>query len=232
MILRPQDLKSIKTAVGRGSRAAASAIEVIEEASEDADQIAEGQDYDQRDTAGQGAVGNGFFLVTKTEELEPPKGIVNAAQLEMELTRVFANAIMFNPLPQTERSFGRNLRLRKHGGDVPSREEEDNTEADAENEDDKSEETAPSEESEDADSADTGIINDSREMFEDVRKQVEAWRELEEERQKLKSTSAEGLPKRHESVVSAEDNSTPVPSKEKEEEGRGTLRKRRKLAAD
>lgn len=34
-----------------------------------------------------------------SEELVPPKGIVNNAQLEKELMLMFANAIMFNPDP-------------------------------------------------------------------------------------------------------------------------------------
>src|SRR5207248_6276649 len=34
-----------------------------------------------------------------SSDLVPPKGIVNSAQLEKELMRMFANAVMFNPDP-------------------------------------------------------------------------------------------------------------------------------------
>ena len=90
LILRPQDLKSIKTAVIRGSKAAIAAIEELEQ-----------------------ETGEAPNTVKKTEDLGPPKGIVNMDQLEMELMRMFANAVMFNPLPDAERGLGprRSLRL-------------------------------------------------------------------------------------------------------------------------
>ncbi|KPI43300.1 uncharacterized protein AB675_6891 [Cyphellophora attinorum] len=258
LILRPQDLKSIKTAVSKGSRAAVAAIEALDlPEDENNDNIT-----DSRDAEGQRAVDNGFYLIKKSDDLEPPKGIVNAAQLEMELMRMFANAIMFNPLPRTERGFGYNLRLRKRGGDISHRDRDRDHIPESqlaggkaeEDEDDPDQED--SEPSEDLDAAEyTGIIADAREMFEDVRKQVEAWRELENERRGVEHNSATGgggsfkqdhlrqgsvssIPgggDEHSGVGTS--SSTPVASKEKEvptpvEEGRGTLRKRRKLAAN
>jgi hypothetical protein len=68
LILRPQDLKSIKSAIIAGHRAA----------------VALGIDED---------------WLPISEDLIPPKGIINYAQLEKELMRMFANAIMFNPDP-------------------------------------------------------------------------------------------------------------------------------------
>jgi len=44
-------------------------------------------------------------LLPVSEELVPPRGIVNNAQLEKELMLMFANAVMFNPDP--DRGFGR-----------------------------------------------------------------------------------------------------------------------------
>ncbi|KAJ9649366.1 hypothetical protein H2199_000141 [Coniosporium tulheliwenetii] len=46
--------------------------------------------------ASPGGVGTAVTL-ERTEELVPPRGIVNSAQLERELMRMFANAVMFNP---------------------------------------------------------------------------------------------------------------------------------------
>jgi len=36
-------------------------------------------------------------LLDKTADLIPPKAIVNSSQLEKEVLRMFANAVMFNP---------------------------------------------------------------------------------------------------------------------------------------
>lgn len=83
LIHKPQDLKSIKAAVTRGSKAAVAAIEKAEQ-----------------------ETGEAPTTVRKTQDLVPPKSIVNMDQLEMELLRMFANAIMFNPLPDTERGLG------------------------------------------------------------------------------------------------------------------------------
>lgn len=90
LILRPQDLKSIKAAVTRGGKAAIAAIDELELES-----------------------GEAPTMIKATDDLIPPKGIVNMDQLEKELMRMFANAIMFNPLPDAERGLGprRSLRL-------------------------------------------------------------------------------------------------------------------------
>lgn len=72
MIRRPSDLKSIKAWISFGSRAANAA----------------NVDVDSSVSAAQ---------LPWSEDLVPPKGIVNSAQLEKELMRMFANAVMFNP---------------------------------------------------------------------------------------------------------------------------------------
>ena len=79
MIRRPQDMKSIKAAITAGVRAVNAAI------AED-DSI---PTYGPRDTSN--------VLLPISEDLVPPKGIVNSAQLEREVMRMFANAVMFNP---------------------------------------------------------------------------------------------------------------------------------------
>ena len=81
IIKRPQDLKSIRAAIAAGSRAVAAAVEV--------------QQGSPGSTSGS-ASGNAVVLPV-SEALVPPKGIVNAAQLEQEVMRMFANAVMFNP---------------------------------------------------------------------------------------------------------------------------------------
>jgi hypothetical protein len=71
MIRRPTDLKSIKGAIGAGARAV--------------------------NAANVNADSNSGALLPWSDDLVPPKGIVNSAQLERELMRMFANAVMFNP---------------------------------------------------------------------------------------------------------------------------------------
>lgn len=75
LILRPQDLKSIKSAIAAGHRAATAAM--------------------PEDTPPTQA----SVWLPLSEDLIPPKGIINYAQLEKELMRMFANAIMFNADP-------------------------------------------------------------------------------------------------------------------------------------
>lgn len=80
IILRPQDLKSIRSAINAGHRAATAAAP---------------PDIPPSQLN---------VMLPISEDLIPPKGIINNAQLEKELMRMFANAIMFNPDPK--RGFG------------------------------------------------------------------------------------------------------------------------------
>nr|OQO29051.1 hypothetical protein B0A51_03386 [Rachicladosporium sp. CCFEE 5018] len=73
IIKQPQDLKSIRAAINAGSRFVSGIT------SSDADASA------------------GAVEVPLTEDVVPPKGIVNGAQLEKEILRMLANAVMFNP---------------------------------------------------------------------------------------------------------------------------------------
>jgi hypothetical protein len=90
LILRPQDLKSIRSAIIAGQRAATAA------APEDMNPSA------------------ASIWLPISEDIIPPKGIINYAQLEKELMRMFANAIMFNPDPS--RGFGRKWQAATKGG--------------------------------------------------------------------------------------------------------------------
>lgn len=80
IIRRPQDLKSIRTAIIAGNRAVNAATASDSFASSTASQ--------SRD---------GTVVVPVSEDLVPPKAIVNPGQLEKEVMRMFANAVMFNP---------------------------------------------------------------------------------------------------------------------------------------
>ena len=84
IIRRPQDLKSIRAAISAGGRAVVAAT---------------ANEQPQPSPVGGASSGgsNGTVALPVTEALIPPKGIVNAAQLEQEVMRMFANAVMFNP---------------------------------------------------------------------------------------------------------------------------------------
>jgi len=76
IIKQPQDLQSIKKAITSGEKAVKAAL----------------------DSSSQPAGMDGSTIeLERSEDLVPPKGIVNSAQLEKEVMRMFANAVMFNP---------------------------------------------------------------------------------------------------------------------------------------
>jgi hypothetical protein len=83
MIRRPTDLKTVKAAIQAGARA------INNDESANAAISASGTATSSRDATA--------LLLPWSEDLVPPKGIVNSAQLEKELMRMFANAVMFNP---------------------------------------------------------------------------------------------------------------------------------------
>lgn len=81
IIKRPQDLKSIRAAITAGNRAV---------------NAASTSDYFASSTSAQRDAG-GSIVLPVSEDLAPPKAIVNSGQLEKEVMRMFANAVMFNP---------------------------------------------------------------------------------------------------------------------------------------
>ncbi|KAF4535807.1 WD domain containing protein [Lasiodiplodia theobromae] len=90
IIRRPQDLKSIRTAITNGSRAVAAATQST------ADTPSANSPGGAPATPTQMPSTSTHITLPISEELVPPRGIVNSAQLEKELMRMFANAVMFN----------------------------------------------------------------------------------------------------------------------------------------
>ncbi|RHZ64456.1 uncharacterized protein CDV56_108722 [Aspergillus thermomutatus] len=150
LIYRPQDLKSIKSSIHQGSRAVAAATEAASTPAADGESPAPNAGTPSK---------NAVLVLPKTEDVIPPKAIVNSAQLEKELIRMFANAVMFNPIPQ--RGFGPGFPMTSDSG---SRESTQVPEPD-----------------------EGGIIKDTLEMFEDVEQAVTRWRAAERTADELAS---------------------------------------------
>lgn len=151
LIYRPQDLKSIKSLIHQGSKAVAAATEAANTP------VADGESPAPTGTPSKNAV----LMLPKTEDVIPPKAVVNSAQLEKELIRMFANAIMFNPVP--ERGFGPAFPMTSDNGSRESTQVPDADEG--------------------------GIINDSLEMFADVEQAVTRWRRAERTADELATKS-------------------------------------------
>ncbi|KAJ3950334.1 uncharacterized protein N0V96_001478 [Colletotrichum fioriniae] len=77
LIIQPQDIKSIRAAITHGNRAATEAAKALPD----------------------GDPGTGSVLLPISDDLVPPKSIINSAQLERELVHMFSNAIMYNLNP-------------------------------------------------------------------------------------------------------------------------------------
>lgn len=77
IVLQPQDITSIRAAIKQGNKAAVQAASSLHG----------------------GDPGSASVWLPVSEDLVPPKGIVNSAQLERELVHIFCNAIMYNPDP-------------------------------------------------------------------------------------------------------------------------------------
>ncbi|KAL1305103.1 hypothetical protein AAFC00_002033 [Neodothiora populina] len=97
IIKRPQDLKSIKAAITAGYRAiSATAAATAAASSTDSPAATPGGSSSNNNSLG--TKDNGAtILLEKSADLVPPRAIVNSAQLEKEVMRMFANAVMFNP---------------------------------------------------------------------------------------------------------------------------------------
>lgn len=74
IVLQPQDITSIRAAIKQGNKAAVQAAASL--------------------PGGDPGTANVWLPIS--EDLVPPKGIVNSAQLERELVHMFCNAIMYN----------------------------------------------------------------------------------------------------------------------------------------
>lgn len=177
LIYRPQDLKSIKSAIHHGSKAVAAATEAASSSTPTA--ATEGESptpaapnngsgsssstTTTTTTTTGGPSKNTILALPKTADLVPPKAIVNSAQLEKEIIRMFANAVMFNPSPDNERGFGPAFPM-------TAGRNKDNS---------KSESAAREESSQLWEVDEGGIVRDTREMCEDVEQAVTRWRAAE-----------------------------------------------------
>ena len=167
LIYRPQDLKSLKSAIGAGSRALAAAVDGSGAADAGSPITQLGGVTPSNN------VRSPTVWIPATVDVVPPKGIVNSAQLEKELMRMFANAVMFNPDPK--RGFGPTFRERSGhdhhhlqfgesglaGHNDKSREEEEYPAIGAEDEEE------------------GGVVKDAREMYAAVERSVTNWRAAE-----------------------------------------------------
>ncbi|KAL5340761.1 hypothetical protein BJX70DRAFT_360317 [Aspergillus crustosus] len=156
LVYRPQDLKSIKSCIHQGSKALAAATDAANTP------VADGESPVPN---GGTPSKNGVLMLPRTEEVIPPKAIVNSAQLEKELIRMFANAVMFNPVPQ--RGFGPGFPMIADGGDGKRTYVYEPDEG--------------------------GIIKDTLDMFEDVEQAVTRWRAAERRADELATKSVLSL---------------------------------------
>lgn len=156
LIYRPQDMKSIKSAIHHGSKAVAAATEAASTPVTDGESPAP--------SAGATPSKNAVLMLQKMEDIIPPKGIVNSSQLEKELIRMFANAVMFNPIPQ--RGFGPAFPMTGDHG--PGRHYYPQASPEVE---------------------EGGIIKDTVEMFNDVEEAVTKWRAAERTAEELANKS-------------------------------------------
>ncbi|KAL2265813.1 hypothetical protein VTJ83DRAFT_6913 [Remersonia thermophila] len=78
VIKQPTDLKSIRAAINHGNRAAQAAAHALPDG---------------------GDPGTSSVWLPRTEDLVPPRSIINSSQLDRELAHMFSNAIMYNPDP-------------------------------------------------------------------------------------------------------------------------------------
>lgn len=77
IVLQPQDITSIRAAIKHGNKAATQAAANLPD----------------------GDPGTASVWLPMSEDLMPPRSIINSAQLERELVHMFCNAIMYNPDP-------------------------------------------------------------------------------------------------------------------------------------
>ncbi|KAL9020477.1 MAG: hypothetical protein Q9185_002250 [Variospora sp. 1 TL-2023] len=192
LIFRPQDLKSIKQAITNGNRALTSIVDQENAGEDDNDAVVPVAGASESDMR---------VWVRRSEDVVPPKGIVNSVQLEREIVRVFANAVMFNPDP--DRGLGPSAFLTGAAANkvkerhVPVHLAADNDEAEDEDENGDEEEREREREEQEG-----GVVRDAREMFEDVERVVGQWRAAEkaaeEAAAEAKTKGAEGKDKEDE----------------------------------
>ena len=181
LIYRPQDLKSIKSAILHGGKAVAAYMGSCS-----------GESSMQSSTTTKPTTTSGSIWMPSNPDIVPPIGIVNSAQLEKELMRMFANAVMFNSDPDilsfAKRISRRQQRRRtKVGGDddedasllPPYPESEDGSFYDAGGLASMEDDEDGDKDDDDDDDEDGRVIRDTRVMAEAVEQSVAQWRAAE-----------------------------------------------------
>ncbi|EFX06415.1 hmg-i/hmg-y, DNA-binding protein [Grosmannia clavigera kw1407] len=140
IVRHPVDLKMVRMAIMQGNKAATAAAAALPESEQSS---------------------SSSLWLPISEELVPPRGIINSSQLECELVHMFANAIMYNP--------------DSHRGPGPTFMESEATE----------EETGTTDVS--GNSArykvdEDGVVNDTRGMYIEVEKLLSEMRSAERQR--------------------------------------------------
>ncbi|KAI9723239.1 MAG: hypothetical protein M1812_001121 [Candelaria pacifica] len=148
LVYQPQDLKSIKSAIAAGGRAVSAFAGQVGTPAESAESPVPG--------AGTPSAKKDLNLwIPASLDVVPPKGIINSAQLEKELMRMLANAVMFNLDP--DRGVGPTFgKATVH--DTGNEEEGEVVGLGVE---------------------EGGVIKDTREMFDTIEKSVAGWRAAE-----------------------------------------------------
>lgn len=151
IVFQPQDLKTIRSQLQAGQKAIIAADAIAQES---------GEVGTPSGTTGVSKATSTIWL-ERSADVMPPRAIVNSSQLETEICRIFANAVMFNP--DSKRGIGPAFRTRAR-----------RTEAQRQGRD------LDEDEDEDDDGGDTsGVVSDAREMFRDVERQLAGWRAAE-----------------------------------------------------
>ena len=160
----------------------------------------------------------------------PPKGIVNAGQLEKELMRIFANAVMFNPDVSENRGLGPAFRTRRRlrGGTT-------DTGTDTAAEADQAGGEGTRFEIGVAAPVEGAVVQDTRAVARDVQESFAAWRAVERARENDIFTLGELSVKMSEEAGDAikrdeeeGGNEEVKPSVEEEEEGERRSKRRRR----
>ncbi|CAK7567900.1 MAG: hypothetical protein SEPTF4163_005876 [Sporothrix epigloea] len=194
IVRHPVDLKSIRIAITQGNKAASATSAALGESSES----------------------NSIWLPI-SEDLVPPRGIINSSQLECELVHMFANAIMYNP--DSHRGVGSAFMV----------------EDDIIDDDDLSSSVNPDTSSSNVryQVDEDGVVNDTRDMYVEVEKLLSDMRSAERQRgMPPPPSSAKGLDLRFEEN-GAEDRGVDEDAKEAEEDAGpdgGSTNKRRRIA--
>lgn len=150
IVRHPVDLKSIRMAITQGNKAATQAAAALLESAEEAEDSV---------TLASLAPDMGSVWLPISEDLVPPRGIINSSQLESELVHMFANAVMYNP--DSHRGPGPAFVLRDNDDDDEWGEGNDNARYEVDED---------------------GVVNDTRDMYVEVEKLLSEMRSAERQR--------------------------------------------------